>query len=194
MSGKLPLSQKTNSGSEEWNQDRAEIICQQKKLSSFSLLLPFCSSVSLLAIAAWLGVSASSLPALAQIRTREMVQTHQGQNPSQAQVIYVSSSAGSDSGDGSKSYPLRTIARALKFAEANTIILLAPGTYSAATGEIFPPNSQTPGNSTGQSFQQRRERNYQRRRQFHQSDFRSPKYRDSRRQRFQVNRGNGDKS
>lgn len=138
MSRKLPLSQKTLSGPQESNQNLVKIICQQKNYSCFSLILSLWSSLSLLAIAALLGVSASTVPALAQTQEQELAQTHQGQDPSQTQVIYVSSSMGNDSGDGSKSFPLRTIARALKLAEPKTVILLAPGTYSAATGEIFP--------------------------------------------------------
>jgi parallel beta-helix repeat protein len=54
-------------------------------------------------------------------------------------LIHVSSTAGSDStGDGSQMKPLRTIAQALQRAEAGTVIVLAPGEYSEATGETFP--------------------------------------------------------
>jgi len=53
-------------------------------------------------------------------------------------VIYVSSSTGNDSGNGTQASPLRTITQALRMARPNTAIILAPGTYSAQTGEAFP--------------------------------------------------------
>lgn len=56
---------------------------------------------------------------------------------SQMRLIYVSTS-GNDQNDGSRQAPLKTITQALRIATPNTAILLAPGTYSAATGEIFP--------------------------------------------------------
>lgn len=65
-------------------------------------------------------------------------------------VIYVSSTTGNDSGNGSESSPLKTITQALKIAQPNTAIILASGTYSADTGEIFPlilkPNVTIQGN------------------------------------------------
>ncbi|MEB3884745.1 DUF1565 domain-containing protein [Lyngbya sp. CCY1209] len=53
-------------------------------------------------------------------------------------TLYVNSSTGSDSGSGSQSAPFKTIAHALRQAEPGTVVLLAPGNYSAATGEAFP--------------------------------------------------------
>ncbi|MBD0268740.1 MAG: DUF1565 domain-containing protein [Cyanobacteria bacterium Co-bin8] len=54
-------------------------------------------------------------------------------------LIHVSATAGSDAtGDGSQMKPLQTISRALQMAEAGTVIVLAPGEYSAASGETFP--------------------------------------------------------
>ncbi|MBD0335646.1 MAG: DUF1565 domain-containing protein [Cyanobacteria bacterium Co-bin13] len=54
-------------------------------------------------------------------------------------LIHVSATAGSDTtGDGSQMKPLKTISRALQMAEAGTVIVLAPGEYSAASGEVFP--------------------------------------------------------
>ena len=53
-------------------------------------------------------------------------------------VIYVDARSGNDSDGGTKNAPLKTITQALKIAEPNTIISLAPGTYSEASGEIFP--------------------------------------------------------
>ena len=40
--------------------------------------------------------------------------------------------------DGSPRYPFRTITRALRFSISGDAIFLAPGTYSASSGEVFP--------------------------------------------------------
>ena len=57
--------------------------------------------------------------------------------PSQ-KILYVNSSDGRDTENGSDLTPFKTITRALKAAQSGTTILLAPGTYSTETGEIFP--------------------------------------------------------
>lgn len=58
---------------------------------------------------------------------------------SQAVSIFVDPVRGHDrQGTGSELAPLRTITRALSVAQPNTVIILSPGTYSAATGERFP--------------------------------------------------------
>ena len=53
-------------------------------------------------------------------------------------TLYVNSVTGSDGSPGSQSAPLKTIARAIGIAPLGTIIQLATGTYSAASGEQFP--------------------------------------------------------
>jgi len=54
-------------------------------------------------------------------------------------LIHVNAEAGSDrNGDGSQMRPLQTITAALSQAQPHTVIVLAPGEYSAATGEVFP--------------------------------------------------------
>ncbi|MEB3288575.1 MAG: DUF1565 domain-containing protein [Leptolyngbya sp.] len=54
-------------------------------------------------------------------------------------LIHVSAAAGSNlSGDGSQQRPYQTITHALGVAPVNTIVLLAPGEYSEASGEQFP--------------------------------------------------------
>ncbi len=53
-------------------------------------------------------------------------------------ILYVNPSTGNDGGNGSPAAPLKTIARALQQAKAGTTVQLSPGTYSAATGEVFP--------------------------------------------------------
>src|SRR6185295_3748253 len=54
-------------------------------------------------------------------------------------TIYVDPAFGDDFfGHGTPGSPLRTITRAMHFAIADDAIFLAPGTYSAASGELFP--------------------------------------------------------
>jgi len=53
-------------------------------------------------------------------------------------TLYVNPQTGSDGAAGCQSAPLKTIARAIARAASGTIIQLAPGTYSAASGEKFP--------------------------------------------------------
>lgn len=54
-------------------------------------------------------------------------------------TLFVNPMNGNDAtGDGSDRAPFKTITRALDVASANTVIQLAPGTYSTATGETFP--------------------------------------------------------
>ena len=54
-------------------------------------------------------------------------------------VIHVNAQAGNDQqGDGSQLRPYQTITQALASAEADTLILLSGGVYSADSGEIFP--------------------------------------------------------
>lgn len=54
-------------------------------------------------------------------------------------ILYVSSTGGSDTGgNGSDQAPFKTLTYALSVAPPKTAILLAPGTYSEQTGEKFP--------------------------------------------------------
>lgn len=58
---------------------------------------------------------------------------------SEINILYVSSSGGSDTGgNGSDRAPFKTLTYALSVAPPKTAILLAPGTYSAQSGEKFP--------------------------------------------------------
>jgi parallel beta-helix repeat protein len=60
-----------------------------------------------------------------------------GSSP-QYNYLFVNSNTGIDTAEGNVRSPLKTITRALQIVQPNTIILLAPGTYSAQTGEAFP--------------------------------------------------------
>jgi parallel beta-helix repeat protein len=68
--------------------------------------------------------------------TSEIAQSTQN---SSYTILNVNPAAGSDvQGDGSQMRPYQTITHALRIAGPNTVILLAGGTYSEATGETFP--------------------------------------------------------
>ena len=54
------------------------------------------------------------------------------------QTLYVSSEIGYDGAEGSERQPLQTVTRALEVAPPNTVIVLAPGRYTQASGETFP--------------------------------------------------------
>ncbi|QLE40414.1 DUF1565 domain-containing protein [Nostoc sp. C052] len=75
--------------------------------------------------------------------------------PSQTNVLFVNPSIGDDkAGNGSESAPVKTITQALRLANANTVIMLSTGTYSADTGEEFPlilkPGVSIQGNPSNQ--------------------------------------------
>jgi parallel beta-helix repeat protein len=71
-----------------------------------------------------------------QSGTIEIAQTSA---PSSANLLFVNPTLGNDSNNGSSQQnALRTITQALQNAQPNTVILLAPGTYSAESGETFP--------------------------------------------------------
>ncbi|MEH2051677.1 DUF1565 domain-containing protein [Nostoc sp.] len=75
--------------------------------------------------------------------------------PSQTNVLFVNPSIGDDkAGNGSESAPVKTITQALRLANANTVIMLSTGTYSAETGEEFPlilkPGVSIQGNPSNQ--------------------------------------------
>ncbi|MDZ7967937.1 MAG: DUF1565 domain-containing protein [Nostoc sp. DedSLP03] len=75
--------------------------------------------------------------------------------PSQANVLFVNPGVGDDkASNGSESAPVKTITYALRLANANTVIMLSTGTYSAETGEEFPlilkPGISIQGNPSNQ--------------------------------------------
>ncbi|WP_193196162.1 DUF1565 domain-containing protein [Nostoc sp. MG11] len=86
---------------------------------------------------AFLGTSLDS--AIAQIPSAPNSIPPGEKTISQVNVLFVNPSVGDDSaGDGGDRAPLKTIAQALRLANANTVIILSTGTYSAETGEVFP--------------------------------------------------------
>ncbi|MEB3181204.1 MAG: DUF1565 domain-containing protein [Nostocaceae cyanobacterium] len=62
------------------------------------------------------------------------------QIPASATVIYVNPATGSDTADAgtAEATPYKTITYALNQAQGNTVIQLAPGSYTKDTGEVFP--------------------------------------------------------
>ncbi|GAA6618964.1 DUF1565 domain-containing protein [Scytonema sp. NUACC26] len=52
--------------------------------------------------------------------------------------LYVDPVMGNDANSGTRSNPYRTLTRALKATPSAKMIQLAPGTYSSASGEVFP--------------------------------------------------------
>ncbi|WP_227500021.1 DUF1565 domain-containing protein [Synechococcus sp. PCC 7335] len=54
------------------------------------------------------------------------------------QTLHVDGETGSDQAVGTEAQPLKTVTRALEIAQPNTVIVLAPGRYSEASGEVFP--------------------------------------------------------
>jgi parallel beta-helix repeat protein len=87
-------------------------------------------------------VSWGSSGAIAQIILPSQVPFRLAQSTENATVypvLYVNPVTGNDStGDGSDRAPFKTITQALQVAQPNSMIQLAPGTYSVETGEVFP--------------------------------------------------------
>ncbi len=112
---------------------------QARILYSTVLLL----SVSLSAIAPPKSASAIAVLRAAnlssKVSTKPSVMLAQAEAAQSSQrMLYVNPSEGKDSDNGSDRAPFKTITHALKSAQPGTTLLLAPGTYSAETGEIFP--------------------------------------------------------
>lgn len=59
-------------------------------------------------------------------------------NTSASSMLYVNPAVGRDDAMGSQADPYQTLTRALRRATAGMTVQLAPGTYSVASGEVFP--------------------------------------------------------
>ncbi|MFH7241991.1 MAG: DUF1565 domain-containing protein [Spirulina sp.] len=91
--------------------------------------------------ALWAALALMATPALAQTAAPGSLQPRVSAptEPPTYTLIHVNASSGSNtSGDGSQLRPYQTITHALGIATANSIVLLAPGEYSEASGERFP--------------------------------------------------------
>lgn len=126
---------------------RPNLFLQQNNQTNLLRKINFLSPILATAL---LGVFTSA--SLAVPFSKQVAQSLETQANSQINVLYVSSSIGSDSGDGTKTAPLKTITYALKIAQPHTTILLAPGTYNRQTGEVFPLILQPKITIKGNSF------------------------------------------
>jgi len=88
---------------------------------------------------AWASLLALCLLPVAQAQETPIVQNTGIETKSERNQLFVNPATGNDStGDGSSTAPLKTITQALRVAQPDTVIQLAPGTYSTETGEFFP--------------------------------------------------------
>ncbi|WP_323310664.1 DUF1565 domain-containing protein [Anabaena cylindrica] len=115
-----------------------KLICPQLArpsiLPTSILSLSFVLGVASIAL---LDISFSRATAQITIRTEQTLDNQR--IISQANLLFVNPTIGNDKGgNGSENAPLKTITQALRTAQADTIIMLSPGTYSPETGEVFP--------------------------------------------------------
>lgn len=85
-----------------------------------------------------LGTSAGAAQAQMSDHAREGAQAIAAGTTTAYQTLYVNPTSGSDRAEGVADQPLRTVTRALELAAPNTVIVLAPGRYTQASGEVFP--------------------------------------------------------
>ena len=96
-------------------------------------------SMGIGAIASLLLTGTTAVEAQSSFPSGFVTQAQPPRTPTSTQIVYVDATRGSDSqGTGAQNAPLRSITAVLRFARAGTTIQLAPGTYSAETGEVFP--------------------------------------------------------
>ncbi|MBD2327688.1 DUF1565 domain-containing protein [Alkalinema sp. FACHB-956] len=113
-----------------------------RPLRQFSLCcVPHPTQILQMSLLATLGISGlNTLPAIAQPSQPQPYQIAQATPAADYNLVFVNPQVGNDGSNGSDQAPLRTITKALQLAQPNTIIVLSPGTYSTATGEVFPLN------------------------------------------------------
>ena len=101
-------------------------------------------NLSIMRSCAWASLLALCLLPVAQAQKTPIVPFRKNPNTgietkSEKNQLFVNPGTGNDStGDGSSTAPLKTITQALRVAQPDTVIQLAPGTYSTETGEFFP--------------------------------------------------------
>lgn len=84
-----------------------------------------------------LPLSLATVAAVAQSAVTQ--ESSRAETNSALNLLFVNPKIGNDAqGRGTERSPFKTITQALKVAQANTVILLAPGIYSTETGETFP--------------------------------------------------------
>ncbi|MBD2593874.1 DUF1565 domain-containing protein [Nostoc spongiaeforme FACHB-130] len=121
-----------------------KLITLDQPHQSLNLAIPIAFGYSLLLCMLGMGVASLTLLAINNSAVAQMPSLPNrmplGERPiSQVNVLFVNPSIGDDTtGNGSDRTPLKTITQALRVAQGNTVIMLAPGNYSEETGETFP--------------------------------------------------------
>jgi parallel beta-helix repeat protein len=130
-SSSLPTSSAFGHQKSYWFLKFNEITCYfRSSVLLLGLSITVCSSVL---------SSAFFSTAIAQTQSEQQRTVQGEQTISQVNVLFVNPSVGDDkAGNGSERSPFKTISQALKAAAPNSTIMLAQGTYSEQTGEIFP--------------------------------------------------------
>ncbi|MBW4520775.1 MAG: DUF1565 domain-containing protein [Scytolyngbya sp. HA4215-MV1] len=101
-------------------------------------VLSHLAGFGLLSLMSWSGMQTIALAADFP-NSIQLAQATGTQPSNQINLIFVHPNIGNDqTGNGTQLTPFKTISHALQVAPSNTVILLAPGTYSAQTGETFP--------------------------------------------------------
>lgn len=96
-------------------------------------------SAPLTASCAWASLLALCLLPVAQAQETPIAQNTSIETKYLQNQLFVNPATGNDStGDGSSTDPLKTITQALRIAQPDTVIQLAPGTYSTSMCEFFP--------------------------------------------------------
>ncbi|MEA5626637.1 DUF1565 domain-containing protein [Nostoc sp. UHCC 0251] len=134
---------------------RVDIMLAKLKFIESARLLFF--SLSVLSFTVGMGAASMAFlgSAIAQMPSTPNSAPLGEKTNSQVNVLFVNPKVGDDStGNGSESAPVKTITQALRLANANTVIMLSPDTYSAETGEEFPlmlkPGVSIQGNPSNQ--------------------------------------------
>jgi hypothetical protein len=122
---------------------KAEILFQKLIFSEFKRLSVTPSPIVCLTLGLAVVIPAlwsnNISSAIAQIPTTSTKVVQSERTISQVNILFVNPSIDNDQeSNGSKIAPLKTITKALQLAQPNTLIILAPGTYSPKTGEVFP--------------------------------------------------------
>jgi parallel beta-helix repeat protein len=121
-----------------------KLIAVDKPYPSLNLAIPIAFGYSILLCTVGVGVASLTLLAIngsvvAQIPSIPDKMPLGERTLSQVNAVFVNPSVGNDTtGNGSDRTPFKTITQALRVATDNTVIMLAPGTYSTDTGEVFP--------------------------------------------------------
>ncbi|MEH2264885.1 DUF1565 domain-containing protein [Nostoc sp.] len=134
---------------------RVDIMLARLKFLKSAKLLFF--SLSVLSFTVGIGTASIAFlgSAIAQMPSTPNSAPMGEKTNSQTNMLFVNPNGGNDSaGNGSESAPIKTITHALRLANANTVIMLSTGTYSAETGEEFPlmlkPGVSIQGNPSNQ--------------------------------------------